>query len=49
MPTRRDTRPSEKYLVLPTKVVLDGGKSLLVYETLNGRAIMEAGFARKLS
>jgi len=32
----RDTRPSEKYLVLPTKVVLDGGKSLLVYETLNG-------------
>ena len=24
----RDIRPSEKYLVLPTKVVLDGGKSL---------------------
>jgi len=46
---RRDTRPSEKYLVLPTKVVLDGGKSLPVYETLNGRGIMEARFARKLS
>jgi len=26
-----------------------GGKSLLVYETLDGRGIMEAGFARKLS
>jgi len=36
----RDTRPSENYLVLPTKVVLDGGKSLLVHETLNGRDIM---------
>jgi len=38
-----ETLKSEKYLVLPTKVVLDGGKSLLVYETLNGRGIMEAG------
>jgi len=45
----RDTRPSEKYLLLQTKVVLDGGKSLFVYETLNGRDIMEAVFARKLS
>ena len=37
------------FIFLPTKVVLDGDKSLLIYETLNGRGIMEAGFARKLS
>ena len=51
----KDTNPAEtldqariRCLVLPTKVK-DGGKSLLVYETLNGRGIMEAVSARKLS
>ena len=37
------------FIFLPPKVVLDGDKSLLIYETLNGRGIMEARFARKLS
>jgi len=43
----RGTRPSEKCLEQRSSWM--GGKSLLVYETLNGGGIMETGFARELS
>ena len=36
------------FIFLPKKVVLDGGKSLLVCEALNGTGIMGAGFEIEL-
>ena len=56
--TLKDANPAEtlgqtrfRCLGLLTKVVLveDGGKSFFVYETLDSRGAMEAGFARKLN